>query len=308
VNELLERAESTRASEIETLPDGPLSRVYGCSALHRLVPGPLALALARARGVLEWWLFAGRRKRAIGIASAIGGNPPDSTEARRSGRRYLEEKSMQGELSWRPWAARKMAVEGIDHLRAAERQGKGVLLAGMHCGPMLNLHMALAENGFKIYASGGHRPEEGPIPGYTGRWTKTQNLWLEESGNRWVHKGDSYVVLREVLRHRGICWLAWDTRGRDLETTYLGRTVRVQPGLARLHLETGSPILPAIALRDRWGMRSVIGPAIEFPAGAGEQEINDAIGLVMTGLVSPYLDQLHYQSAELIERGGRDPE
>lgn len=306
MNELLERAESRRAREIETTPPGLFGRIYGSPAVHRLLPAPLAVALARLRGTIEWLLIGSRRRGALDVASAFTGRPADDRQTRRLGRRYLQEKAIQSELSWRPWEARRMEVDGIENLRLAQKAGRGVILAGMHCGPMFCLHHALAAQDFKVHLSGGHPPEESVIHGYTGLWTKTQNIWIEDAGHRWVHLGNSYVVLREVLRHGGICWLAWDTIGRDLETDFLGRTVRVQPGIARLHLETGAPVLPAIALRDRWRMRSVIGAPVEFPDGAGEQEINDEIARAMTALVEPHLAQLHYQSAVLIERGGLD--
>jgi lauroyl/myristoyl acyltransferase len=194
-----------------------------------------------------------------------------------------------------------MEVEGLRHLKEADARGKGVLLAGMHFGPMLSAHLALAARGFKIYLSGGHPPEESVVHGYSGLWVKTQNLWMEQAGNRWVHKGNSFVVLREVLLQGGICWLAWDTIGRDRLTTYLGRKVRVQSGIARLHLETGAPVLPVIALREGWRMRTVIGAPVEFPKGADEGEINEVLGRVLGALVSPDLAQLHYQSAVLFE-------
>lgn len=306
MNQLLERAESMRATEIETTPPGLIGRIYGSAAVHRLLPAPLAVALARLRGTLEWPLIGSRRRGALDVASAFTGRPTDDPDTVRLGRRYLREKAMQSELSWRPWEAREMEVDGIEDLRFARKAGSGVILAGMHFGPMLCLHQALAEQGFKVYLSGGHPPEESVVHGYNGLWTKTQNIWIEDAGHRWVHMGDSYVVLREILRNGGICWLAWDTMGRDLETEYLGRTVRVQPGIARLHLETGAPVLPAIVLRDGWRMRGVIGPPVDFPDGAGEQEINDEIARTMTALVEPHLAQLHYQSAVLIERGGLD--
>lgn len=308
MNELLERAESTRADEIETTPAGILGRIYGTPLTHRLIPAPLAVALAKLRGSIEWRFVPSRRARARAIAAAILGKPPEDPETIRFGRRHLEEKAMQSELSWRPWAARKMKVEGLTHLERARSEGRGVILAGMHMGPMLSFHLALAARGFKIYLSGGHPPEESVVHGYSGRWVKTQNIWIEEAGNRWVHMGNSHPVLREVLRNGGVCWLAWDTLGRDLETTYLERTVRVPPGIARLHLETGAPILPAIALRDGWKMRSVIGRPLEFEDGAGEKEINDEIGRTVTEMVEPHLAQLHYQSAVLIEQTGLDHE
>jgi lauroyl/myristoyl acyltransferase len=261
----------------------------------------MAIALARLRGALEWRFSSSRRTRSEAIASAILGRPKGDPETRRLGRRYLEEKAMQSELSWRPWSAREMEVEGLHHLKEAEARGKGVLLAGMHFGPMLSAHLALAARGFKIYLSGGHPPEESVVHGYSGLWVKTQNLWMEQAGNRWVHKGNSFVVLREVLLQGGICWLAWDTIGRDRQTTYLGRKVRVQSGIARLHIDTGAPVLPVIALREGWRMRTVIGAPVEFPEGAGEGEINEVLGRVLGDLVSPDLAQLHYQSAVLFE-------
>ena len=299
--ELMARAESTRAREIETTPAGPIGRLYGASRVHRLLPAPIAVGLARLRGALEWLLIRSSRAGAVEVASAFLGLPADDPETRRLGRRYLEEKAMQSELSWRPWAARRMEVEGLRHLKEADARGKGVLLAGMHFGPMLSAHLALAARGFKIYLSGGHPPEESVVHGYSGLWVKTQNLWMEQAGNRWIHKGNSFVVLREVLLQGGICWLAWDTIGYDRQTTYLGRKVRVQSGIARLHLETGAPVLPVIALREGWRMRTVIGAPVEFPKGADEGEINEVLGRVLGDLVSPDLAQLHYQSAVLFE-------
>ena len=211
---------------------------------------------------------------------------------------------MQSEFRLRPWMAKKMPVEGADHLRKAVAKGRGVLLAGMHFGPMLSLHHALAHEGFKVYLSGGHPPEESVIEGFTGRWIKMQNIWIEDLGHRWIFLGGSQKVLAAVLETGGICWLAWDTRGDDLETTYLGRTVRVKPGLARLHLETGAPILPAVAFRQGNRMRAVIEQPIEVPEGADEAVINRVLGEQMSQIVRPRLAQAHFQTAVLIERGG----
>lgn len=304
MSEPLERAESTRAREIQRRPDGPISRIYGQPWLHRLLPAPIALALARLRGSLEWWLIRSKRSEARRIAAAFCGKPENSREAARLGRNYLEEKAMQSEFSLRPWMAKRMTVEGLSHLRQAVAEGRGVLLAGMHFGPMLSLHHALAHEGFKVYLSGGHPPEESVLEGFTGRWIKLQNVWIEDLGHRWIHLGDSHKVLQAVLENGGICWLAWDTMGSDLETTYLDRTVRVRPGIARLHLETGAPILPAVVFRRGAGMRGVIGSPVDVPEGADEALINRILGEKMSQTVLPRLSQAHFQTAVLIERGG----
>ncbi|MEX0620531.1 MAG: hypothetical protein WD181_03030 [Solirubrobacterales bacterium] len=304
MNEYLKRAESTRAQEIVTRPDGLVSRLYGLPALHRLLPALLAVRLAKLRGSLEWRLIRSRRDQARQIAVALTGEPEGSEAVARFGRKYRQEKAMQSELSLRPWMARKMPVEGAAGLRKAIASGRGVLLAGMHFGPMLSLHHALAHHGFKVYLSGGHPPEEWMPDGFSGRWVKMQNIWIEELGHRWVHLGGSYPVLRAVLEDGGVCWLAWDTKGSDLETTYLGRTVRVPPGLARLHLETGAPILPAVSFREGSKMRGFVGPPLNVPKGGDEVLINRILGETMSAIVRPRLAQAHFQSAQLIERGG----
>ena len=59
--------------------------------------------------------------------------------------------------------------------------------------------------------------------------------------------------------------LAVDVPG-EVEVELAGRPARVRGGIARLALETGSPILPIATLRVRWGMVGFIGEPID-PAG-----------------------------------------
>ena len=59
--------------------------------------------------------------------------------------------------------------------------------------------------------------------------------------------------------------LAVDVPG-EVEVELAGRPARVRGGIARLALETGSPILPIVTLRVGWGMTGFIGEPIH-PAG-----------------------------------------
>jgi lauroyl/myristoyl acyltransferase len=158
-----------------------------------------------------------------------------------------------------------MPVEGLEHLHEARaRSNGGLILATVHVGAILGLVHALAARGLKLYLPGG----EWGVPtveGLRGRWIATQNRWVEEAGARWVPLGDSYPVLRALLERGEACLLAVDVPG-DVEVELAGRRARVRSGIARLALETGSPILPIATLRVRWGMTGFIGEPID-PAG-----------------------------------------
>ncbi|MDX6479418.1 MAG: Bacterial lipid biosynthesis acyltransferase [Gaiellaceae bacterium] len=237
----------------QTLP----VRLYASGWFHRTLPTPVALRLAALRGRLEWHVVPSRRYEAIELTRAIRGYPDE-----RAARRRLVEDAVRAEVQWRPWLYRRMPVEGLEHLEQARAASKGgLILATIHVGAILGLVHALAARGLKLYLPGG----EWGIPtveGLRGRWIATQNRWVEEAGARWVPLGESYPVLRALLERGEVCMLAVDVPG-DVEVELAGRPARVRGGLARLALETGSPILPIATLRVRWGMVGFIGEPID---------------------------------------------
>ena len=64
--------------------------------------------------------------------------------------------------------------------------------------------------------------------------------------------------------------IAVDVPG-ELEVELAGRPARVRTGIARLALETGSPILPIVTLRRGWRFVGKIGEQID-PAGFDDPE------------------------------------
>ena len=240
----------------QTLP----VRVYGSGWFHRLLPDPVALRLAALRGWLEWFVVPRRRAEALALTRAIRG--VDST---RFAKRRLVDDAVRAELQWRPWLCRRIAIEGyerFEHARA--RSGAGVILANLHVGPFLGLVHALAARGVKLYLPGGTWGVP-TIDGLRGRWIATQNRWVEEAGCRWVAVGGSYPVLRALLERGETCLIAVDVPG-ELHVELAGRPARVRTGIARLALETGSPILPIVTLRRGWSFVGSIGEPID-PAG-----------------------------------------
>jgi len=256
----LDELEQPKAHLVELTGQTLPIRVYGSAWFHRLLPDPVALRLAALRGRLEWFVVPRRRAEALELAGAIRGEASP-----RFARRRLIEDAVRAELQWRPGAYRRISVEGYERFEAARaRSSAGVILANLHVGPFLGLMHAVAARGVKLYLPGGTWGIP-TVDGLRGRWIATQNRWVEEAGCRWVPVGGSYPVLRALLERGETCLMAVDVPG-ELEVELAGRPARVRSGIARLALETGSPILPVVTLRRGWRFVGMIGEPID-PAG-----------------------------------------
>jgi lauroyl/myristoyl acyltransferase len=292
VTEALEELERPKAHLLrptnQTLP----VRIYGSKAFHRALPTPLALGLAALRGRLEWTALARRRAYALGLTETIRGLPRDSPEARRFARRRLVEDALQAELQWRPWLARKTAIEGLEHLTKARAGGSGVILATAHVGPFLGGIHALAARGIKVYVSGGQWGGEPAFDGRRGRWTLMQNRWVEDVGSRWVHRGGSYRLLRALLERGEICWMTVDAPG-DVEVELAGRPARVRAGVASLALETGVQILPAATLRRGGGQVLTFKEPIDTARFEDPVELTRHLAVVLGEVLLREPEQVH---------------
>ncbi len=110
----------------------------------------------------------------------------------------------------------------------------------------------LQARGLRVNLSGGRRLWEPPLEGHEGRWIKTQNVWAEEAGARWVRKPGSFEVVRALLDRGELCWMNWDVPG-NTPAVFLDRPVTAASGIARLALELGTPVLPALVPVDAAG-------------------------------------------------------
>ncbi len=230
------------------------ARLYATEALHRLAPAPVGVGLASLAGRLAWHREA-PREEALARARVFTGSA-DPRELKRFTRRHLREYRIQDELFWRPWLVPKMRIEGVERLQP---ERGGAIVAGIHIGSMWALQMALAlrvaEAGRHLYISRWQKVEAERIStGARAHYVPRKIARLEKAGARFVGRGGSYPLIRELLGRGETCWLAIDTvaTGRGRETTLAGRRVRLATGLASLALETGVPVIPAFAYRDRW--------------------------------------------------------
>ena len=171
------------------------------------------------------------------------------------------------------WASEKQLaplghIEGLEHLRKAQAQGKGVLLLSAHftsleiCGRLMLRHQAL---------SAMYRPNQNPVVEYFFRRNR------EKHCTRAIRRDQAKDVIR-TLRQGEVVWYAPDqafkTRA-SVVVPFFGHPAATNPATSRLAKITGAPVVPFFGYRlpGSQGYRLVIHPPLEdFPGDTPEAD------------------------------------
>jgi lauroyl/myristoyl acyltransferase len=234
-----------------------------------------------------------------------------AVDVERFARRHLVEYRIQDELFWRPWLVPKMRIEGIERLEP----GAGAIVAGVHVGPMAALQEALALRlaaaGRRFYISRWDKIENTRVAtGARAHYVPVKVARLEAAGARYVGRGGSYALIRELLRRGETCWLAIDTiaTGRGRVVTLAGRRIRLATGIAALARETGVKVLPAVAYRDGWRpVASVLEP-IESAGFSSDEKLHDRLTEAANEMIEPRREQIMPDLALAMEWGASTDE
>lgn len=186
----------------------------------------------------------------------------------------------EGALGW--WASdrrmrRLYRVEGLEHLEAARRLGKGVLLLGGH-------YTTLEISGrFMAYEIPDLRPtyKRARDPLFEAVMARSRRRYYDAL----LSSADMRAILRS-LKEGKVCWYAPDQdfgRERSVFAPFLGVATATLTTTARIARASGAPVLPFYSERlpGAQGYLLRIGPALEaFPSGDDVQDataINQAI-------------------------------
>ncbi len=214
----------------------------------RVLPRPVLLTIGSALGALTGLLDV--RHRRIAVANLLDSFAPqlDRAAARRLARdcfrhfgritldtlyfQRLDRKQIDG----------LVRIHGVEHLRTAQAQGKGILLFSGHFG---HWELAGVTSGFlgarlAVVA----RPLDNPA------LERMLGELRACSGNLVVYKRNA---VREMLRalHRGMgvaILLDQDARREGIFVPFFGRAASTTPTLALLALRSGAPIIPTFAV------------------------------------------------------------
>ncbi|MGZ6824953.1 MAG: hypothetical protein ACXVF9_21040 [Blastococcus sp.] len=225
---------------------GVVARVRASSALRRFVPAPVAMAaldlvqrVAVARNPAR--LDASR----AAMAAIVGGTPLEG-DLERLAFRHLCAWSRGWELMWRPWLIEKMRIEGAEALAGIE-PGRGVIFSSPHFGPLAGaaaltrvagpVHMALGEFMFA---------PEAPA-GYNGYQNEQVRRYLGGRGWVPVRAMGSARTFTRVLSEGGRVLINLDVPGKA-PVRFLGKTVELMNGTARLAMSSDAVVVPVVPL------------------------------------------------------------
>lgn len=230
-------------------PLGVLARLQASGAARRLYPVPVGVALARVRAQRLWGRPAARRD-ALANMDLLVGRTPRAAELEDLARRFLFETCKHQELVWRLDVVTRMPVDGLDRLRTSLDRGRGAILSVVHQGHFGAHPACISRHGFPMRAL--------VAPTLLGEQPATfagvhrRQLAETFAGGRdvtVVNAAGSYAQVRSFLQAGGTVLLGCDLKG-STPVRFLGRTVGVPSGTARLSLDTGAPVLPVSVAPD----------------------------------------------------------
>jgi lauroyl/myristoyl acyltransferase len=225
---------------------GLVAHLRASTAWRRVVPASLVMAATGVAVRLVVRLRPQRLERArLAMAAVVGGTPREQDLPRLT-RRHLIVWPQAWETAWRPWHLRRMPVEGLDRL-ASVAPGRGVVLSTTHYGPPIAMAYLPRTVG-PIYAAVGDHLFQSNPPGYDGHQNEHSRAMLTGGGWQLVRARGSADVFARVLRGGGFVSLSFDVPG-SARVRFLGKTVGVKSGTARLAADTDSVVLPAAMVR-----------------------------------------------------------
>jgi lauroyl/myristoyl acyltransferase len=223
--------------------------------MHRLLPAPIALAIASAVGMTyPRYRKADALRRSERVMTDLLLYTPRAGEARALARRNVAEISRMRELFWRPWLIKRSRLIGQEHWETAHAGGRGCVIVVSHLLATYSLGRILREHGFGYYVVGSPRYWEPQPPGYPGLAMHHQRSEYATAAGpgSLISSTAEPGLLIELLERGESVLIAFDTPG-SAATPFLGRSLALSGGPATLAFRTGAKVLPM--LPERHGTR-----------------------------------------------------
>jgi len=225
-------------------------------ALHRLVPMPAM------RKAIEWRADLAYRNPTLRFQAEshlrfLLGKSARASDVESLVRPYLVRFFTFNETLYRPWLIRRQPVAGIEHLRSAVSEGRGVILHYLHHGQYVGMACAVSRLGFPMYA-----PAHPPLLASKNPDDVQLLRTTTAFGVATFPVTKSYAEMRSLLDDRKSVFIATDVRG-STPATFLGRRILCASGAWRLGMESGAPVVPLTIRPHGAGQRVVVEEPID---------------------------------------------
>ena len=261
-----------------------------------LLPARVAQRMGEIGGWCAYWLAAGRRNMARRHARRLGIDDP-SRHARRMfaayGRYWAEAFWVRPRRHAEIEAATE--TEGLDHIRRALAEGRGMILAVPHVGNWEIAAPVGLRLGLRMVAVAEDLPN---------RWVRDWFVRLRNQlgiGIVLATRGSSVMrELEEVIAGNGAVALLCDRnlRSKGVEVTFFGEATTLPAGPVTLALRTGAPLIPVGSFfLPGGGHRVVVRQPIAFPRDGGRrgalEEGTQRLAEALEELIRTAPDQWH---------------
>ena len=249
--------------------------------ISRVVPRRVLLGMGSAVGWLGYVFDSRHRRIALdNLRLAYG----DAYEPRWGHRVVRKCWSHFGRITADSMALSRMPVErmqslveyeGLDNIRAAYAQGKGVLVFSGHFGNWEMTAMMQGYLGLPLCLVA--RPLDNPD------LERLLARLRERSGNRIIHKRNAVrEMLRAVRQKQGVAIVIdQDARSDGVMVPFFGRLASTTPTLGLLAIRTGAVVIPSFSVPlDKGRYRVVYEPPVEAPS-SGDRD-RDVLELTAT--------------------------
>ena len=234
-------------------------------------PAPLVPTLARARAGVSWRNVAVREDARAQMRFLLEHTDPGA-DIERAARGYVRAQAMRGELRWHPGVLSTLPLEGVDHLRAAKAEGRGVLLSFVHHARFEGGFASLARLGLPSHMVAYPYMLEPDAPLWLRQHVKIACLY----GGTPVSADVGTEGMVGHLTDGAVLAIATDVPGRT-PMRFAGRDVLGSFGAARLATMTGAPVV--VMTSERVGQD--FGVRLHEPIDSRGQEPRDLLGRML---------------------------
>jgi KDO2-lipid IV(A) lauroyltransferase len=261
--------------------------------LFRFLPMGAAQRLGAGLGLLAYALS--RRYRRVAIRNLQRAFPDwTPAQARATARRVFRNfgvsmaEFFKAPSRTRAQIEQRLTVVGLEHLDAAFREGKGVLLITGHFGNWELMARYLCMLGYPIAVIARDADDRST--------TELVTMLRERSGYKVFPRGNAARLVLRALRANEAVGILPDQNAGDVFVEFFGQKAGSVAGPAVFHLRTGAPLVPLFNVRLPGDYHRVeILPPMRFePTGdaqADYQRIMQALHDVLESYVRRYPDQ-----------------
>jgi lauroyl/myristoyl acyltransferase len=164
----------------------------------------------------------------------------------------------------------ELRTEGWEHFVQAYGQGKGVVLASAHLGPVSVVGQMVVAHGYPVAL---------PIEAERSEFQRAVNRARGSGGLQLIRTESSRSIFR-VLREGKVLGILADraVTGVGERVEFFGRPALLPSAAVVLSLRTGAPLIPAFAGRSDGVLTASIEPQIEIPnTGDREADVREGV-------------------------------